>query len=140
MSQHDAVTIRCWQLTGETAFEHMVLGIDEGDVRDGINVLSSEDFDACLAIVVCPMRPNCFAHLSQVAGHFKGDASGIWDRNRGAGAPERTAYEIKPISRIHRVPEALIGPHSPEGRRYRCVPSGCRYALPARYGVSHATR
>ena len=40
MSQHDAVTIRCWQLTGETALEDMVLGVDERAVRDGINVLS----------------------------------------------------------------------------------------------------
>ena len=29
--------------------------------------------------------------------------------------PEGTAYEIKPLTRIHRVPEALIGPDSPEG-------------------------
>ena len=50
MSQHDAVTIRCWQLTGETALEDMVLGVDERAVRDGINVLSSDDFLACLAL------------------------------------------------------------------------------------------
>ena len=110
MSQHDAVTIRCWQLTGETALEDMVLGVDERAVRDGINVLSSDDFDACLAIVVCRIGPNFYAHLSQAAGHYKGDASGIWDRSRGSGAPEGTAYEIKPLTRIHRVPEALLCP------------------------------
>ena len=55
------------------------------------NVLSSDDFDACLAIVVCRIGPNFYAHLSQVAGHYKGDASGIWDRSRGSGAPEGTA-------------------------------------------------
>ena len=93
----------------------MVLGVDERAVRDGINVLSSDDFDACLAIVVCRIGPNFYAHLSQVAGHYKGDASGIWDRSRSSGAPEGTAYEIKPLTRIHRVPEALIGPDSPEG-------------------------
>ena len=49
------------------------------------------------------------------AGHYKGDASGIWDRSRGTGAPVGTAFEIKPVTRIHRVPEALIGPDSPEG-------------------------
>ena len=98
MSQHDAVTIRCWQLTGETALEDMVLGVDERAVRDVINVLTSDDFDACLAIVVCRIGPNFYAHLSQVAGHYKGDASGIWDRSRGTGTPE-----------------ALIGPDSPEG-------------------------
>ena len=79
MSQHDAVTIRCWQLTGETALEDMVLGVDERAVCDGINVLTSDDFDACMAIVVCRIGPNFYAHLSQVAGHYKGDASGIWD-------------------------------------------------------------
>ena len=61
------------------------------------------------------MGPNFYAHLSQVAGLYKDDASGIWDRSRGSGAPEGTAYEIKPVTRIHRVPEALIGPDSPEG-------------------------
>ena len=90
-------------------------GGDERAVRDGINVLSSDDFDACLAIVVRSMDPNFFAYLSQVAGHYKGDASGIWDLSRGSGVPEGTAYEIKPLTRIHRVPEALIGPDSPEG-------------------------
>ena len=54
----------------------MVLGVDERAVRDGINVLSSDDFDACLAIVVCRIGPHFYAHLSQVAGHYKGDASG----------------------------------------------------------------
>ena len=68
MSQHDAVTIRCWQLTGETALEDMVQGVDERAVRDGINVLTSDDFDACLAIVACRIGPNFYAHLSQVAG------------------------------------------------------------------------
>ena len=37
------------------------------------------------------------------------------DRSRGSGALEETAYEIKPLTRIHRVREALIGPDSPEG-------------------------
>ena len=115
MSQHDAVTIRCWQLTGETALEDLVLGVDERAVRDGINVLSSDDFDACLAIVACRMGPNFYAHPSQVAGHCKGDASGIWDCSRGNGAPEGTAYEIKPVTRIIRVPDALIGSDSPKG-------------------------
>ena len=93
----------------------MVLNVHKRAVRDGINALSSDDFDACLAIVVCRMGPNFYAHLSQVAGPYKGDASGIWDRSRGSGVPEGTAYEIKPVTRIHRVPEALIGPDSPEG-------------------------
>ena len=36
----------CWQLTGETALEDMVIGVDERAVCDGINVPSSDDFDA----------------------------------------------------------------------------------------------
>ena len=43
---------------GETALEDMVLGVDERAVRDGINVLTSDDFDARLAIVVCRIGPN----------------------------------------------------------------------------------
>ena len=78
-------------------------------------MLSSDVFDACLAIVVCRIRPNFYVHLPQMAGHYKGDASGIWDRTRGTCAPDGTAYEIKPVSRIHCASEALIGPDSPEG-------------------------
>ena len=115
MSQNDAVTIRCWQLTGETALEDKVLGVDERAVRDGINVLFPNDSEACLAIVVCRMGPIFMRTCRQVAGLYKGDASGIWDRSRGSGVPEGTAYEIKPVTSIHRIPEALIGPDSPEG-------------------------
>ena len=86
----------------------MVLGVDERAVRDGINVLSSDDFDACLAIVVCRIGPNFYAHLSQVAGHCKGDACGIWDRVAVlvllSGRPTRSVLSL-----------ALIGPDSPEG-------------------------
>ena len=74
-------------IDGETALEDMVLGVDEQAVRDGINVLSFDDFDDYLAILVCRIGPNFYAHLSQVAGHYKGDASGIWDRSRGSGVP-----------------------------------------------------
>ena len=96
MSQYDAVTIRCWRFAGETALEDMVLDVDERTVRDEINVLSSDDFDACLAIVVSHW-PNVYAHLSQVAGHYKGAASGFCDCSRRIGFPEGTAYEIKPL-------------------------------------------
>ena len=60
----------------------MVLGVDERAVRYGINVCSSDDFDAFLSIVVCRIGSSFYAHLSQVVGHYKGDASGIWDRSR----------------------------------------------------------
>ena len=119
MSQHHAVTILYWQLTGETALEDMVLGVDKRAVRDGINVLSSDDFDSCLAICVCRMGANIYAHLSQVAGHYKRDASGIWDRSRGNRAPEGTAYEIKPHSHSS-CSRGVDRPRFP--RRYCCVP------------------
>ena len=93
----------------------MVLDVDERAVRDGVNVLSSDDFDAFLAVVDLRMGPNFYAHLSRVTVHDKGDASRICDRSRGSGAPEGTAYEIKPVIRIHRVSEALFGPDSLEG-------------------------
>ena len=64
MSQHDTLTIHSWQLTGETAREDMVLVIDERAVREGINVLLSNNFSACLAIVVHNIGPNLYAHLS----------------------------------------------------------------------------
>ena len=114
MSQHNAVTIRCWQLTGETALEDMVLGVDERAVRDGQCALVRR-FRCLSGDRGLSHGAHFYAQLSQVAGHYKVDASGIWDRSRGNGAPEGTAYEIKPLTRIHGVSEALIGPDSPEG-------------------------
>ena len=89
-------------------------------MRDGINVLSSDDFDASMAIVICRIGPNFYAHLSQLAGHCKGDPAGILDRSRGTG-----------------VPEALIGPDSPEGT---AVSHGVGFMHSARHGVGDETR
>ena len=114
MSQHGAVTIRCWQLTGETALDETVLGVDERAVRDGINVLSSDEFDACLVIVVCRMSPISM----RTSRKWRGIAGVTPSGSRPAVAvpdPEGMAYEIKPVTRIHSVPEPLIGPDSQEG-------------------------
>ena len=115
MSQHREVSIHCWELTGDQALEDMVLGIDERAVRGNRITLSSEEFDASLALVVCRIGSNTFAHLAQAVGLYKGDASKIWDQSRGSGPPEGPAYEIKCISRIHRVPDELLGPDDPDG-------------------------
>ena len=47
-------------------------------------------------------------------GHYKGDANGFGTAAE-AVVRQGAAYEIKPITRIHRVPDALIGPDCPEG-------------------------
>ena len=83
MSQHDAINVFCWQVTGETALEDMLLGVDQRAVRDGINVLSSDEFNACLAIVVRRMGTNFYAQFSHVVGHCRGNALRICDRSRG---------------------------------------------------------
>ena len=93
----------------------MVLGVEEKAVRDGANHLSSEEFDSCLGIVVCQIGTNTFAHLAQVVGHYRGEASLVWDRSRGEGPPAGETYEIKVLSRIHRVPDAVTGPLSDTG-------------------------
>ena len=53
-----AINIRCWSYSGDFALENIVLGMEEHAVRDDANHLSSEEFDACLAIVVCRCGTN----------------------------------------------------------------------------------
>ena len=104
-----SINVRCWCHRGEGALEDLVLGIDERAVRDDSNQLSSDEFDECLAIVFCQVHQNCFAHLGQITGHYKGNAAEVWDRSRFNGPPEGGTYEMKPLTRIHRVPCELIG-------------------------------
>ena len=99
-----SINVRCWCHRGEGALEDLVLGIDERAVRDDSNQLSSDEFDECLAIVFCQVHQNCFAHLGQITGHYKGNAAEVWDRSRFNGPPEGETYEMKPLTRIHRVP------------------------------------
>ena len=112
------INIRSWLYSGETALEDMVLGIDEKAVRDSCNRLSSEEFDACLGIVVCRIGSNTFAHLAQVVGHYRGDQTQVWDRSRGNGPPAGETYEIKALSRVHHVPDAVSGPLGEQGIQY----------------------
>ena len=109
------INIRSWLYEGDSCLEDMVLGVEEKAVRDGVNHLSSEEFDSCLGIVVCQIGTNTFAHLAQVVGHYRGEASLVWDRSRGEGPPAGETYEIKVLSRIHRVPDAVTGPLSDKG-------------------------
>ena len=56
------------------------------------------------------MEDNIFAHVDQISEHYKGEASDDRDCSRGSGPPPGYIYEIKAISRIHRVPDELVGP------------------------------
>ena len=109
MSQSYQIIIRSWLYFGQIALEDMTLEMDECAVRDTNDVVSSDELYECIAIIVCQMGDNIFAHAAQIAGHYKGDAAGIWDRSRGAGPPPGRIYEIKSVSRIHRVPNVLRG-------------------------------
>ena len=109
------INIRSWLYEGDSCLEDMVLGVEEKAVRDGANHLSSEEFDSCLGIVVCRIGTNTFANLVQVVGHYRGEASLVWDRSRGEGPHAGEIYEIKVLSRIHRVPDAVTGPLSDTG-------------------------
>ena len=84
-------------------------------VRDSFNQLSTDEFDACLAIVVCRSGANTFAHLGQIVGHYRGDAQQIWDRSADGGPTEGETYELKPLTRIHRVPDEVCGSIDKEG-------------------------
>ena len=109
------INIRSWRYVGQTALEDMVLGMDECAIRDTHNTVSSDEFYECIAIVVCQMGENIFAHAAQICGHYKGEAANVWDCSRGAGPPPGHTYEIKAISRIQRVPKQLAGPINDKG-------------------------
>ena len=109
------ITVRSWLYAGSCALENMVLGMEERAVRDGGNHLSTDEFDACLAIVVCRIGSNTFAHLGQIVGLYRGDARQIWDRSKDCGPSEGETYEMKPLTRIHRVPDEVCGPIEGDG-------------------------
>ena len=85
----------------------MILGLDEKAVMDPTNVLSSEEFDSCLAIICCRPGSNTYAHLAQIIGHYKGDPTTIWDLSPDRSLRAGEAYEIRPITQIHHVPDAV---------------------------------
>ena len=109
MSQNSQINIRSWLYSGQTTLEDMILGMDDCAIRDTNNVVSSDEFYECIAIVVCQMGDNIFAHAAQIAGYHKGDAAGVWDRSRGAGPPPGHIYEIKSVSRSIEFPMVLRG-------------------------------
>ena len=49
-------------------------------------------------------------HFGQILGHYKGNAAKGWDRSRSGGPPlSGGTYEMKPLTRIHRVSSSLVG-------------------------------
>ena len=109
MSQSSQINIRSWLYSGQTALEDMILGMDECAIGDTNNGVSSDEFFEYIAIVVCQMGDNIFAHAAQIAGHYKGEAASVWDRSRGAGPPPGRIYEIKSVSRSIEFPMVLRG-------------------------------
>jgi hypothetical protein len=101
------VNVRCWRHIGSASLEDMILGLDEKVVMDRYNILSSEEYDSCLAIVCCRVGKNTYAHLAQVIGLYKGDPASIWDLSPNTSPREGEAYEIKAITHIHHVPDAI---------------------------------
>ena len=53
MKPSSQINIRSWRYVGTTALEDMILGMDECAVRDTHNVVSSDEFYECIAIIVC---------------------------------------------------------------------------------------
>ena len=74
-------------------------------MRDGGNHLPTDEFDACLAIVVCPIWANTFAHLGQIVCLYRGDARQIWDRSKDCATFQGETYEMKPLTQIHAIYE-----------------------------------
>ena len=81
------VNIRGWCYVGTTALEDIILEMDECSVRDTHSVVSSDKFYECIAIIVYQIGDNIFAHAAQNSGHYKGEASDVWDCIRGSGPP-----------------------------------------------------
>ena len=115
MKPSSQINIRSWRYVGQMALEDMILGMDECAIRDTHNVVSSDEFYECIAIVMCQMGENIFAHAAQISGHYKGQATGVWNCSRGEGPPPGHTYEINAISRIHRVPDEIAGPINDHG-------------------------
>ena len=115
VNQSSQINIRSWLYKGQTALQDMILGMDECAIRDTNNVVSSDEFYECIAIVVCQIENNIFAHAAQIAGHYKGEASDVWDHSQGTGPPPGHTYEIKSVSRIHRVPNSIARPMNEHG-------------------------
>ena len=93
----------------------MIIGMNKCAARDTHNVVSSDDFYECIAIIACPIGDSIFAHAAKISERYKGEASDVWDCSRGGGPPPGHAHEIKAISRIHRVPDELAGPMNYHG-------------------------
>ena len=97
MKLSSQINIRSWRYMGTTALEGMIFKMDKCALRDTHNVVLFDKFYECIAIIVCRMEGNLFAHAAQIPGHYKGVASDVWDCSRGCGPLPGHTYEIKAI-------------------------------------------
>ena len=113
VSQRDAVTIRCWQLTVKPPSRTWSSGL--------MNVPCVMGSMFCLLTTLMPVWPRRLSHGAELLCTSVSGGGALRAMPMGSGpqpwrwCADGIAYEIKPISRIHRVPEALIGPESSEG-------------------------
>ena len=104
--------VRCWTYAGPTALEDMILGIEEGAVKDGRNKPSEAEFGNCIAIVLCNAaeprdEPRYLAHLGEITGLFEGDADSLWANSKNK--PNGIAYSMKAITNVIRLPREIAG-------------------------------
>ncbi len=109
------ITVRSCSRKTSCVLENMFLGMEERAVRDGCNHLSTNKFDACLAIVICRIGAKTFANLGQFVGIYRGDAQQIWDNSDNDCLSEGETYELNPLTCIHGVPDEVCGPIENEG-------------------------
>ena len=64
---------------------------------------------------MCQIGSKTFAHLGQLDGIYRSDAQQISDHSEDDGLSEGEAYELKPLTLIHEVPDEVCGPIENEG-------------------------
>ena len=92
MKPSSQINIRSWRYMGQTSLEDMILRMNKCAARDTHNVVSSDEFYECIAIIACQIEDNIFAHAAQISELYKGEASDIWDCSRGGAAPPPWPY------------------------------------------------
>ena len=78
-------------------------------MRDGCNHLSTDEFDACLAIVVCRIGSNTFAHLGKMLACTSATRQ-IWNRIMDCGPSEGETYKLNRLPASTVFPNEVYGP------------------------------